>query len=68
MSNNFYVAGTIAFEASGWVQAASEDEALKDFMVMTQMFVHDGMRADDMVGNFRWTDVRIIPGVAPDAG
>lgn len=61
MSSNFHVNGTITFEVGGWIQATDADEAMKDFMVMVQMFIHEGMRADDMVADFRWTNMMVLP-------
>jgi len=45
------------------VQASSEAESLQDFMAMIETFIHEGLRDDDVVSDFRWTDVEIRPDV-----
>jgi len=67
VSSNFHVSGQVTFGVAAWVQAANESEALQDFMAMIETFVHEGLRDDDTVSDFRWTDVEIRPKVASTA-
>jgi hypothetical protein len=61
MSSNYHVSGQVTFGVAAWVQAASTAEALQDFMAMIETFIHEGLRDDDVVSDFRWTDVEIRP-------
>jgi len=61
MSNNYYVTGTVTFGVGAWVQGAHEADAMQDFMAMIETFVHEGLRDDDTVSDFRWTNMEVRP-------
>ena len=63
MSSNYHVSGQVTFGVAAWVQASSEAESLQDFMAMIETFIHEGLRDDDVVSDFRWTDVEIRPDI-----
>ena len=61
MANNYWVRGRVQYEVRAVVQAASEEDAIRDFMTLVEMGVHDGLRPDDVVADFDWSDVKVEP-------
>lgn len=60
MSNIYLVGGRVQYGVQAYIQAASEEEAIRDFLVLVEMAVHDGLRPDDVVADFDWSDVTVI--------
>jgi membrane protein required for beta-lactamase induction len=61
MSSNYLVKGTVTVDVQAWIQAANEDDAQQDFMLLCEMAIRDGLREDDQVADFRWTAMTIEP-------
>lgn len=59
MSSNYRVKGRVQYNVGAWVQAANEEDAIRDFMVLVEMSAHDGLRPDDEIADFDWSDVKV---------
>lgn len=61
MSNTYLVSGRVQYNVGAYVQAANEEDAIKDFMTLVEMSAHDGLRPEDEIADFDWSDVKVNP-------